>query len=601
VGAEERSRHTWTLAVAVVAAVAVAPLVAVLWRSPLPLSETVALLEDVARRTAGSFFIPDTPYYRPLFHATLGAIWNSGGSLETRLAAIHVLQIVPLLALVGALVAWLRPRRAAEAGAALVAVAVLLGSPGMRDNLELPLSYTTVGMPLAVVVWALLTVERRKPWHLPLVLILMLVAIGFKEQGLAIVAVVAAAVVTRAPAASRGLAVAVGVLAIGYVALRLSWHARLPIFEQSVGLGFHEIEPREAIARYGAFPYPVYAYSALATVGNVLFSEPTRGVFSLTWTIGHGVAQAWEYVHLLSSAALTALIAWWGLRTVTRARVDGWATESRTAVALVLVLLACGALSFNYSRDRLGGMAVPFYAAAAYFAVLEAARSARGLPVARQRWITAGLIALGVLWGVRTVGSVEAIRAFSARNQLEWMTQGPPRRLEFAERHTYLAIMNELRPQGTAAGVPHAARYPGVLASLFGPTPDLPAPPRATLTEAIERHDVARAFAIVHAGQDPNRLIVVRNGALTGGRDRLVSPLWWAVAVRDRNAVLMLLDAGARVERSDARAADCLADTLGETAIAELLRRYGNPPPGECGVSGGAMRPTPPASRPGAS
>jgi len=572
----------WTALATLAATPPLALIAWILWRSPLPLSETVALLEDVARRTPASFFVPDTPYYRPLFHATLGAIWNSGLSLGTRLDAIHLLQILPVLALVLGFIVWIRPRDAAAFGATVVATAVLLGIPALRDNMELPLSYTTVGMPLALLVWALLNAERQRPWHAPAIVALTIVAIGFKEQGLAIVALVAAALLTRAPGATRTVGLWIGAMAAGYVAMRLLWHARLPVFEQAVGLGFHEIEPREALARFGGFPYFVYAYSALATIGNVLFSEPSRGVFTLTWTIVHGVAEPWEYIHVVSSVALTALILWWAVGARSRVRVNGWSVEARTAVALALVLLACGALSFNYSRDRLGGMAVPFYAAAAFFAVAEAARRARGLTAGRRTLVTAGLVSIGVLWGVRTAGTLETLRAFSERNQLEWMTQGPPRRVEFGDRPTYLAIMRELRAQGVAAGVPRPARYPGVFAGTFIPRPSALAPARSSLADAIEAHDVPRAFALVEAGQDPNRLVVVRDQTLTGGREQLMSPLWWAVAVRDANAVLMLLDAGARVGRSDERNEDCLAERLGATAIAELLRRYGQPPAGGC-------------------
>jgi hypothetical protein len=476
----------------------------------------------------------------------------------------------------------MHPRHAAEAGAAVIALAALLGSPAMRDNLELPLSYTTVGMPLAVLVWWLLNADRPRGWHAPAIILLMLVAIGFKEQGLAVVALVAAAAVARAPGATRPLVASVAALAAGYVLLRLLWHARLPVFEQAVGLGFHEIEPREAIARYGSFPYFVYAYSALATIGNVLFSEPTRGVFSLTWTIGHGVADTWEYIHLISSVGLTALIGWWGMGVGRGAARDGWSRESRTAAALVLTLLACGALSFNYSRDRLGGMALPFYALAAFFAVAEASRRARSLSTPARGLVTAGLVVLGTLWGMRTIGTIEALRAFSARNQLEWMTQGPARRQEFADRAVYLSIMRTLRDQGIADGSPRPVRYPGLLATAFGPQPAEPAPRRSTLAEAIERHDVPRAFALVRAGQDPNYPIVVNDPALTGGRDQPVSPLWWAVAMRDANAALMLIDAGARITRAEGWSADCLADRLGETAIAALLRQYGQPPARGC-------------------
>jgi len=43
---------------------------------------------------------------------------------------------------------------------------VLVGTPGFRDNLELPLIYTTVGMPLLLIVWILVESKHRW-WHPP--------------------------------------------------------------------------------------------------------------------------------------------------------------------------------------------------------------------------------------------------------------------------------------------------------------------------------------------------------------------------------------------------------------------------------------------------
>src|SRR6185503_19200193 len=115
-------------------------------------------------------------------------------------------------------------------------------------------------------------------------------------------------------------------------------------------------------------------------------------------------------------------------------------------------------------------------ALAAFFAVAAAMRRAATLPTSGRRLAIAGLVVLGTLWGMRTLGTIETLRAFSARNQLEWMTQGPPRRREFAERPVYLSIMRTLIPQGTVEDVPRPTRYPGALATAFGPRPAAPAP-----------------------------------------------------------------------------------------------------------------------------
>jgi hypothetical protein len=197
-----------------------------LWRTPFPITEAVALFEDAADRPPTRFLIPDTTYYRPLFQMLLSVFWHSGWSLDTTLMWIRLLTIVPTLLLVILFVWQCRPRSTPEAVAAGVAVAVLIGSPGFRDNLELPLSYTIVGMAIALIVWILLNREPRT-WHGPVVMALTLTAIGFKEQGLVLVPLVVAAWWTRAPSASRGLAATHVTIALAYVALRLTYRGYL--------------------------------------------------------------------------------------------------------------------------------------------------------------------------------------------------------------------------------------------------------------------------------------------------------------------------------------------------------------------------------------
>src|SRR5262245_39786551 len=154
----------WSAIVVAVTAPLLLTLCAIIWRTPMPLSEAVALLEDVARRPALSFLSLDTSYYRPLYHMTLSLLWHRAGSLAATLSGIKRLQIVPVVALVLLLVRSMAPRNGRDAAAALVAVAVLLGMPAFRDNIELPLSYTTVGMPIALAIWLLLDRPAAR-WH----------------------------------------------------------------------------------------------------------------------------------------------------------------------------------------------------------------------------------------------------------------------------------------------------------------------------------------------------------------------------------------------------------------------------------------------------
>ena len=561
----------WTIAVLAASVSFLAVLCNVLWRTPFPISEAVALFEDIANRPASRFLIPDTSYYRPLFHVTLSALWHNTGSLEATLAGVRLLQIVPVVILVVLFIWHLRPRTALEAAVAAIAVAVLVGSRGFRDNLEIPLSYTIVGMPLALMVWILLNRDPR-PWHGPAIVALTLAAIGFKEQGLVIVPVVLAAWWTRAPGATRGLAVTVATLATAYVIVRLTGRGPGPMFEQAIGYGFIEMEPVQAVTRFGAFPYWIYAYSGAATIGNVLFSEPTRGLFRIAQDVSLGRSDVWEWIHVLSSGVLTAVIAWWGVRSL---RVQGrTAPESRVFIALIVALLACGVLSFNYSRDRLGGIAVPFYALAAFFALRAAALKMHAAPRVRLVLASAVLVLLGAAWLTRATATIEIARIFSLRNQMEWLVILPARRAEFAERPTYLRIMQSMIEQGTVPGAPRPTRYPRWATRTLGlpPTDAVATPFVYSLADAIGQDDVQRAYAFIREGQDPNEPIAVSHPVLTQGRQVLVPPLTWAIAMNSRRSVLMLLGHGAQADGTMA----CVADALGHNEIAELLRQYGN-------------------------
>ena len=120
---------------------------------------------------------------------------------------------------------------------------------------------------------------------------------------------------------------------------------------------------------------------------------------------------------------------------------------------------------------------------------------------------------------------------------------------------------------------------------LVRPRSPMFAPPETfTLADAIEQHDVARAYALLRQGLDPNDVIVVTHPTLTLGKPRFVSPLWWAVAMRDEHAVLMLIAAGATIQHTEGRDADCLARAIGAGTILAVLQRHAAPADGGCTV-----------------
>lgn len=473
----------WRLVVLAVSAPLLVLLSLTLWRTPFPLSEGVALLEDVAQNPATRFFSLDTSYYRPLYHLTLSAIWHGAGSIDVALGGIKLLQIIPVLLLVLLFIWHLRPQTSVDAAVALVAVAVLFGSAAFRDNLEIPLSYTTVGMPAALAAWMVLEREHRRGSTAAIVA-LTLVAIGFKEQGLVIVPVVVAAWWAGAPGVRRSTAMAVVVVAVAYVGLRLTESGSWPLFQQDVGFGFARLSPDEATARFGAFPLWIFIYSAASTVGNVLFAEPTAGVFRIVDSIRHGRPVPAEVAELVSSVALTAIIGWWAVGVVRRAVREGWSADARLVLVTATALAGCAALSVNYSRDRLGGMALVFYGLSAYAALRAVSLRALSLRAASLRAVSlravslqagalrsahtsprrcavagALLMVLAGLWEIRAVGTIDYARDTARKNRREWLVGLPQRRGEFADRATYLRLMESLVEQGTDPAAPSPTRY----------------------------------------------------------------------------------------------------------------------------------------------
>lgn len=467
--AARRQERLWSLAVLGVAAPLTIVLCTAMWRTPYPISETVSLLEDVEiaqERSLLSFFDPTArSWYRPLYHLTWSVLWRGTETQSTSLQAFKLFQILSAAVLILLLVRCVRPRTAFDAAAAAFALAVLVGMPGFRDNLELPLLMTLVGMPIALMLWWLM--ERPAAWwHGPSMVVLVLVAIGFKEQGLVLVPILLVAWWMGAPGVGRGTAAAVTAVALVYLTVRFGAAGSWRPFEQDVGLGFQVVAADDAFERFGAFPWWLYAYNAVSTAGNILFSEPSNGRFLTIRDALQGTIAPWQVNHVLSSLALTGLIAWWGVQVMRRDRGCAWSPESRVVVLAVIAVAASGTLGFNYARDRLGGMSVVFYALAAFHAVRAAAW--RLTPPGTSGGLVVGLFLLAAAWQIRAVGTIEDVRAASEASQREWITALASRRADFADRTRYLRILESMAGQGLDPAAARRSTYPEWAASLLG-------------------------------------------------------------------------------------------------------------------------------------
>jgi hypothetical protein len=358
-----------------------------------------------------------------------------------------------------------------------------------------------------------------------------------------------------APGVSRATAATVAMLAAGYLLFRLSARGLWPVFAQDIGFGYGMMSPSEATARFGAFPLSIYVYNGASTMANVLFSQPTAGMFTMVEHAVQGETALWEINQLLSSIALTALITWWGIGSLRRHADGRWSLESRVFAAVAVTLVASGVLSFNYSRDRLGGIAAVFYAIAAFFAVRAAAERA-----IRARLVAGGvaLLLVGGAWEMRAIGTIEYARRIAAKNQRECITDLDHRRTEFADRPVYLRTMEAMVDQGVPHALPHEA---GTAQSL---------------AEAIQHREVEQAYAFVRAGQNPNELVSFRDSTLTGDRTVKISPLMLAAATHSDNALMMLLAFGAEPSLPQNRFALCVAKQFGDGDIVRILTRDGH-------------------------
>jgi len=439
-----------------------------LWNVPYAISESVAILEDLQQKPLTDFADLRQPYLRPLFWLALWTIWHLAGSIPAALSAFKVAHIAVAAGLVFLFLGRLRPRNAVDASAAAMAVAVFAGSPAFRDNLEnLPLNAMLIVMVLALAAWALLEREYRW-WHDPALVGLTIAATGFKEQGLLLAVMVVGARLAGAPGVRNAAPLAVSVVTILYLAVRAAGSAAWPVFAQDVGIGWRALSTGEAIAEYGAFPYGIYAYNSLSTAANVLFSEPTSGVFHIARGLALGQVATWDINHVASSLALTAVIAWWGIRMLRGSGAPGTMPEARLFLIFLLMIAGSAAFGFNYTRDRFGGIAAVFYALAAYHAV----RAAACVVVLKSRplftFAAAGLLMLAIAWQVRATGTVLYVRETAWLNQKEWLVDLADRREAFADRPVYLAMLEAMVEQGTDPSVTPAGPDPRWFATVFG-------------------------------------------------------------------------------------------------------------------------------------
>jgi len=144
-----------------------------------------------------------------------------------------------------------------------------------------------------------------------------------------------------------------------------------------------------------------------------------------------------------------------------------------------------------------------------------------------------------------------------------------------------LALPAVLAALGVTGVEAWRAARPG--SALFAP------PPAPSLASAIEWGELPQVVGYLRGREDPWAPFDVRHPVLTGDRPVRVSPLLWAVAVGNTDAVRLFVGLNVPVETPEDRQAACLADALGEEAIAVVLRASAVPFDEPCADPGGEL------------
>lgn len=247
--------------------------------------------------------------------------------------------------------------------------------------------------------------------YLPLTFVALLVL----ESGALIVPLAVALWWLGAPGVSWRAVAAVVVAAALYAAVRATFgEASGSFIYTGSGLGFSQMTPDGLRETFQYAPWLYWIYNVIASFLTVVASEPRAGVYRFILALLGGDVPPWQWLHVISSLATTAIVAaalW---------RWRAWPPRDRLLAASGVVLLLAGSgLGMLYTRDRIGLYAGVGYALLVYVAL--AAVLERVPPAGWRRaiaWTVVG--AVGAAWVVRGIETWFQIRDTAWDYHLEW-------------------------------------------------------------------------------------------------------------------------------------------------------------------------------------
>ena len=391
--------------------------------SPLTLYDGVGPILDAHRaESAWQMFVGGLHapgYLRPLRLAQIKVVYDlSGGDPTAAFKAVHVGLV---LALFAALLALIRPSTPAECVAAGIAMLLPLGHHAffMLYAEAYPINHFLEIAALALTTGA---IARGRPGPLADVaaILMAIVAVLTLESGLLVPVVTVSAWLLGWRGVSRWGAAAAVLVITGYLGVRFGvLHVTSPgLDERAAGWWLSRLEPEELIARFAHNRLPFYAYNVMASIGDLLFSQPRNGTFVMVRRWLDGAFHPWMAIQVTSSLLATGI--WLGAcgRAARRWRTGSLDDRDRLVLLALVLVLANAALGFGYVKSEVLSVGAAFYAAglfAACASLLDRVHTGR-----RQAFAAVFLALLSVTWTTRAAGLFFSLRSSAYKTASDW-------------------------------------------------------------------------------------------------------------------------------------------------------------------------------------
>lgn len=399
-----------------------------LMRMPIQVSDSLDDVIDAQRSSsvAASFVgAIGPPWIRPLRLAQVKALFDLAAGRHYWLAyrGWHAVLLAAALLL---FVRALDVRTWPQSAAAVFALTVLTGLHTFRGLVReaYPINHF---LEIAVLCLVALNLSRaRGGWWVDVGAAVTFMAASLTlESGLLVwVILVAAWVCGMRGVSRRGVLIVTGLAGLYMLVRVILVPLSAPdLTERSSGYLLSVLEPEQLQQRFGDNPIEFYVYNVMASIGSILFGEPTGGVFEgvRAWRLGDAPPRL--VVAIVSSVITTAVIGWVVVLRLRARPRPPLSSHDQLLVLCGVVLLANAAMAFAYAKDEIISVAGVFYAYAAFVAA-HAALARAGQPRPRVA-LCLILSMMAPVWAFRSLGVHHMMRLQAFKERNDWVRFQP--------------------------------------------------------------------------------------------------------------------------------------------------------------------------------